>query len=315
MNRRFHLIFMNIDKKTIKVPVKIRNHVIADLWCDKLKKFLQNKEGYIETRWSAFQLKRTSLPILIQKLQRCVDGINQSWLNTEYGYKIEIDKIPEDYPATVHNIIHHHFEILMGQTWKPSKWYYKVVMDKKDEKLFRFIRGLNDLSHEIEEYKVSTRYPHLHTNFICPSNPIVKVDLPQECENYFELGNRAGAVYLQYAQLGKTWPEVIYDEDDQIFEENISPLRLLSGEFSICFKGDEDEITQEEYLQELIPKLLEYGKDPTDKSLRLGRLPVADLEYDCLSNLVDLIENGYDQLYSIEMDDVVKVFPSYFDNY
>ena len=313
MEKRLYLTFIDNDNKTIRVPVKTRNHVIAHLWYDMLGNFLQHKEGYIETRWSGFKLKRTSLPILIEKLQRCVDGINQSWLNTEYGYKIEVDRIPEDYPTEVHNIIHHHFEILMGQSWNHSEWYHRVLTYKKDEKIFKFIRGLNDVSHEIEEYKNSNRFPHLHTTFMSPNNPIIKVDLAQECEDYFELGHTEGVIYLQYCQLGKTWPEVIHDEDVEIFEENISPLRLLSGEFSICFKGDK--ISQENHLQGLIPKLLEHGKDPTDKSLRLGRLPVADLEYDSIPKLINLIENGYDQLHSIEMDDVIKILPPYFDGY
>jgi hypothetical protein len=313
MEKRLYLTFIDTDNKTIKVPVKTRNHAIADLWYKMLKDFVQDKKGYIETRWSGFQLKRTSLPILISKLQRCVDGINQSWLNTEFGYKIEIDKIPEDYPVTVHNIIHHHFEILMGQTWKPSIWYHRVLRYKKDEKVFKFIRGLNDISHEIEEYKGSDRFPHLHTMFAGQNHSTIKVDLPQEAENYFELGHKEGAVYLQYCQLGKTWPEVIYDEDDEIFEENISPLRFISGEFSISFKGCGE--SHEQLLQELIPKLVEYGKDPTDKSLRLGRLPVADLEYDSIPNLINLIEGGYDQLHSIEMDGIVKIIPPYLDKY
>ena len=313
MEKRLYLTFIDNDDKTIRVPAKIRNHPIAELWYSKLKDFVQHKEGYIETRWSGFRLKRTSLPILREKLQRCVDGINRSWLNTEYGYKIEIDRIPEDYTVQIHNIMHHHFEILMGQSWNPSEWYRRVVTDRKDEQVLTFIRGLNDVSHEIEELKVSDRYPNLHTVFACYNNS--KVDLPQECEDYFEMGNKAGGIYLQYCQLGKTWEQAINDEDDEIFEENITPLRYVSGEFSIGFKSDEEETSQEEYLQDLTPALLKYGKDPNDKSLRLGRLPVADLEYDSIPKLINSIEGGYDQLHSIEMDGIIKILPPYFDGY
>lgn len=313
MEKKIYLTFIDYsNNNTVKVPVIVRNHAIADLWYSKLEDFLKTSESYIETRWSAFELKRTSIPILIEKLQRCVDGINKSWLNTEYGYKIEIDRIPEDYPTPVHNIIHHHFEILIGQTWNPSEWFLKVI-DRKDNKVVNFIRGLNDISHEIEEYKVANRFPHLHTTFMSLNEPTTMVDLPQEAEDYFELGNRGGTVYLQYAQLGKTWQEVIYDEDEEIFEGNILPLRVLTGAFSICFK--DDGMSHKQHLDFLIPKLIEYQKNPFDKSLRLGRLPVADLEYNSVSTLVQLIEKGYDQLYSIEVDDIVKVLPPYLDPY
>lgn len=314
MQKRVTLSFTDTQGRKIEVPLLVRNNPIAELWYEKLKQFLLIEEGYVETRFSGFKIQRRNLPILLEKLQRCVDGINNSWLNTDYGYKIEVDRIPSDYPTQVHNIIHHHFEILMGQTWNHSEWYEKVVIERKDPVVFNYMRGLNDLSHEIEELKVTSPFPHLHTTFMLPVGSIIKDELPQEVEDYFELGNHEGAVYLQYAQLGKTWQEVIHDEDEEIFESNISPLRLLSGEFSMCFKGDN--IPHKQHLNYLTPKLKQFGKDPEDKSLRLGRVIVADIDYSqTIPTLVQEIEQGYDQLYSIEIEGVVKTLPPYLDPY
>lgn len=318
MQKRIKLTFVDRQGDSIQPVLIPRTNVIADLWYNKLKNFLPIENGYIETRFSGFKLQRRNLPILIEKLQRCVDGINNSWLNKEYGYKIEVDKIPADYPTQVHNIIHHHFEILMGQTWNPSEWYDLIVNKKKDPEVFTFVRGLNDLSHEIEELKVDKTFPHLHTTFMVEdtfnNQPVEKDELPVEVEDYFELGNHEGVAYLQYAQLGKTWQEVIHDEDEEIFESNISPLRLLSGEFSLCFRGDGFSHTQ--HLNYLTPKLKALGKDPKDKSLRLGRVIVADIEYTKgLPALIYDIENGYDQLYSIEVENQLKVLPPYLDPY
>lgn len=314
MQKKVTLSFTDIQGSTLEVPLIVRNNPIADLWYNKLKQFLDIKEGYVETRWSGFNLQRRSVPILLEKLQRCVDGINNSWLNTDYGYKIEVDRIPTDYPTHVHNIIHHHFELLMGQTWNPSEWYNKVVVERKDLVLFNYIRGLNDLSHEIEELKVTNPFPHIHTTFMLPVGSIKKDELPQEVEDYFELGNHKGVVYLQYAQLGKTWQEVIHDEDEEIFESNISPLRLLSGEFSMCFRGDH--ISHEKHLEYLTPKLKQFGKDPKDKSLRLGRVIIADIAYsEGIPVLVKKIEQGYDQLHSIEVEGIIKTLPPYLDPY
>jgi hypothetical protein len=310
MRKKVKLSFINSNSQQLEVPLVIREHLIADLWYNKLKEFISTPgELQIETRFSGFKISRRSLPVLIEKLQRCVDGINNSWLNTEHGYRIEVDVIPPDYPTQVHNIIHHHFEILMGQTWKPSEWYNKIIT-KRDFALLSLVRGLNDISHEIEEFKVENKFPHLHTTFI-PAP--VRDELPIEAEDYFELGNSEGVVYLQYSQLGKTWVEVVYDEDEEIFESNISPLRLITGEFSMCFKGDG--ISPSDHLNYLAPKLKELGKDPTDKSLRLGRLVVADIEHSEIPKLITEIESGYDQLYSIELEDIIKVFPPYFDPY
>lgn len=318
MNKEVLLNFIDNEGNKIECKLICRPNVISDLWYEKLKKFLLLEKGYIETRFSGFRLKRRSLEILIEKLQRCVDGINNSWLNKEFGYKIEVDRIPPDYPTEVHNKIHHHFEILMGQTWNPSEWYKLVVEDRKDQEVFTCIRGLNDISHEIEEFKVENNFPHMHTTFMIPTSvndePVYKDELPIEVENYFKLGNHEGVAYLQYAQLGKTWQEVIHDEDEEIFESNISPLRLLSGEFSLCFKGDNH--THNQHLAYIAPKLIELGKDPNDKSLRLGRVIVADIQYKFgIKQLVKDIEDRYDQLYSIQIEDTLKILPPYLDPY
>ena len=315
MQKRIILTFINEQGDKIQPVLLTRPTLIADLWYKKLKNFISTESGYIETRFSGFRLKRRNVQILIDKLQRCVDGINNSWLNKEHNYKIEVDRIPLDYPTQVHNIIHHHFEILMGQTWNPSKWYNLVINERKDQELFTFIRGLNDISHEIEELKVKNTYPHLHTTFIADNNSsIIKEELPIEVEDYFELGNHEGVAYLQYAQLGKTWPEVIHDGDEEIFENNISPLRLLSGEFSLCFKGDNT--THAQHLRSITYKLKKLGKDPNDKSLRLGRVIVADIEYTTsMVQLIRDIETSYDQLYSIELENTIKILPPYLDPY
>lgn len=318
MSKEVILNFIDSEDNKIECKLVCRPNIISDLWYKKLKDFLLIENGYVETRFSGFRLKRRSLEILIEKLQRCVDGINNSWLNKEFGYKIEVDRIPSDYPTEVHNIIHHHFEILMGQTWNPSEWYKLVVDDRKDQEVFTYIRGLNDISHEIEEFKVRNNYPHLHTTFMVSFNdndqPVTKEELPIEVEDYFQLGNHEGVAYLQYAQLGKTWQEVVHDEDEEIFESNISPLRLLSGEFSLCFKGDN--ISHSKHLAHISPKLRELGKDPEDKSLRLGRVIVADIYYTAgVKQLVKDIEDRYDQLYSIEIENQLKILPPYLDPY
>ena len=76
---------------------------------------------------------------------------------------------------------------------------------RKDWELIDAVRGLNDLSHELEASNIGK--PFLCTTFWDPKG-IQKDDLPIEVEDYFKLNLEFGAVYLHYAQLGKTWQEV-----------------------------------------------------------------------------------------------------------
>ena len=108
------------DKKLVSeysLSFEVQQHLIAELWFDKLKDLLSDSTWKLETRWAAFKLPSRNPKILVEKLKRCVEAINNSdWFDYHI---IESDMITEDYPMEVHNIIHHHFETLIGQVWKP----------------------------------------------------------------------------------------------------------------------------------------------------------------------------------------------------
>ena len=257
---------------------KIENNPIATLWIKKLQKTF-NDDFILETRWCGFPLRRKSFNYLLTQLKSCIDIINDSFLNKKYGYYI--DPISDNYTTDEHNRIHHHFEILMGQTLNTSD-YYKEIFDKNDINLINAIRGLNDLSHEIEESKMNM--PHLITCFV--GDNIEKEELPIEVENYFMLGNFFGYIFLHYAQVGKSWIDFLFDDDKEIDHSTIKPLQIISGEFDICFgenvnpitfqKGDEEK-NEKIFKRLLSSKLEKYGKNIDDKKLRLGRVKVAEI--------------------------------------
>ena len=301
------IFFMAPDNTLYPLEFEVENNVIAKLWVKKLKKFLRSKSK-LETRWTGFNLDRRSPQILLQKLDNCIKKINSSWLATEYDYKIEVET-PKEYNTELHNIVHHHFEILMGQVWNKSKWYL-LMEQREDWDLINAVRGLNDLSHELEA--VSVGKPFLCTTF-WDVNGIQKDDLPIEVEDYFQLNLEFGAVYLHYAQLGKTWQEVCWDDDDHIFEENISPFCLLSGEFDVSFGADV--LTHEQLVETIKPKLESMGRDVDDKSLRLGRVKVAQLTTNKKQREILSILKKYDQIGYIELDGYSRAFEPYDDPY
>jgi hypothetical protein len=305
--KKVYLEFVNNKKEKIEVSISVAQTPIGELWYEKIKEFIV-MEGWAETRWSGFNLQRRALPILIEKLERCIKKINESWLNTKYEYSIEIDKIPLDYPDEIHNIICSHYATLMGKSEIPSTWY-ELILDEEDIGLITAIRGLNDLSYEIIDKKNKNPYPHLFFLFNKGKEAVKAVELPAEAENYFELGNKANTVYLAYTQVGNTWLDVIYNKASI---DTVEPLKTITGAFTLCFRGDGTR--HQGHLLRIKPELKKLGLDPQDKSLRLGRIPVATIDETNPDWLIAKLEE-YDQVSGLRVENVKLNLEPYLDPY
>jgi hypothetical protein len=320
MKKTFTIDFGKFDENRLvseySLDFEVQENPIAELWYDMLNGLLKDETWKLETRWGAFKLPTRHPKILVDKLKRCVETINNSdWF--EY-HIIESDMITEDYPMEVHNIIHHHFETLIGQVWRPSE-YWNRICERQDWDLINAVRGLNDLSHEIEEWNMRGDAT-IYTTFMNGVSPIQKVELPKEADEWFTLDGAFGRGYLHYAQLGKTWQEVCIDDDDQIEPGNISEHRLLSGEFDLQFSLFDR--THEGMIEAfgMRDKLAKFERTPEDKSLRLGYCPVFDIKgqnkFSTLDkeNIIDGIRN-HPQIIRMKFSDVGRAFTPYYDPY
>ncbi len=159
----------------------------------------------------------------------------------ETGFSITEEEITGDLSQQDLNRLHHYFEQLMGQAWNLSEYYLSA-----EKRIRKSTRDLNFLVHEYEFLKTSfekqkrsglyhalTIVSFLHdggTNI-----PIEKADLP-----YFTLSNSFGSVKAHYAQTGKNHYDAWRDGDQEIFGNNISGLRALSGEFVINWLNSQE---------------------------------------------------------------------------
>jgi hypothetical protein len=100
------------------------------------------------------------------------------------------------------------------------------------------------------------------------------MDIKDKFEDLFTMDTAFGDMTLHYTQIGKTWLEVCLDKDEDIFDPAIQPLWKLSGSFNIMFH----DVNSEDLKKEVYEHLKKLGKDPNDKSLRLGLIPVAKLD-------------------------------------
>ena len=276
MEKIITLTFENTNNEYYDLKFKTDANLpkpVFDLWYKKFVQFINDSSSRVQTRYSAFDLPGRDRKFLVNKLESVIHTINTSWLGTEYGYHIEDTTIPEDYPVEVHNRVHHHFEMLIGQLWDHSNWW-KLVMDRGDLELGQTICCLNEITHELEESTDGTP-PHIHMLFVFDKGEYSELDneeLPHEVSQTLRVGSIPGGIYINYSQTGKTIMEVLNDDDEEIFEDNITTHRLCNGSISISLGGTinskEDEVV---LLNRYKVKAEERGIDLSKPEFKLGR--------------------------------------------
>jgi hypothetical protein len=272
----------------------IKNHPIEKVFC------LQGWQTNVDST------KGRSLEYLCQRLNESIFIINKDlnakgyeFINLNFDVQsMKNSKISQD----MLNQIHHHFELLIGQVWNPSKWY-----ELADEKTRTAIRNLNNLCHEIERLlktienpflgfgvNVGLNGPDFSGNYFAEK---IKKEITMEEYNYFSNKLDWGDCVLYYSQLGKRHIEAFNDKDECINDENISGYKFITGEFVLCFR------TENAYPKRFYSWLEEKGFDPNDKTLGLGYPTVAKLDISSSRFEIDRELRKRDDLYSIELFD------------
>ena len=143
------------------------------------------------------------------------------------------------------NKLHHHFEILIGQTWSMSNWYE----NKMDNYTRWATHCLNNACHEIELYvegvtskEESFGWTGISFNTfswdgVQRKQKIVYDYEDEHIKDWQNQGIKWGALVPYYSQLGKTLREVFDDGDEYIDDGNISQHCLMTGEVQICLTG------------------------------------------------------------------------------
>ena len=264
---KIKITFENEQKEELELFWELEKNKIVFLWLKKILKIFKY-DFHLKSRWSGFQIENRKNEFLLKRLKKCIEIINAcDYIN----YKIPPLDV-EEHNVDLHNLYHHHFEILMGKTWQPSS-FIKEAQKKDDQLLMSAISGLNELSHEIIDSKVD--FPNI-TNIIL-SNKINNSFLPDYADNYFTLENFFGAIYLHYSQIGKNWLDFLMDNDDVISKKDVETLKNFNGEFDICFMknifiGSEDYKKLFFFIKE---KLENINENIENKKLRLGRILIA----------------------------------------
>ncbi|OUR95355.1 hypothetical protein A9Q84_16085 [Halobacteriovorax marinus] len=255
--------------KTKVLKWNIEQHPAALLWLKLLKNYLIQSQS-IHTRFNGFIHGYRDKDFLTLKLNNCIEIINKWDFYKEVIPHLKAEEFSQKYS----NIIHHHFEILMGPVEDLSK-YYKLA----DDLTRRAICGLNHYIHDLETIHRAQELGLIDKNsttagVVTEFYDARKYIIPEPFLDFFTTDLEFGDLCLHYSQIGKTWLEVFLDGDEEIHIESILPHKYITGEFDIFFG---ESIYTKDDKEKLKNFLNNYGKDIADPKLALGYMPVAKL--------------------------------------
>lgn len=258
-----------------KLKFKVNTTSIADLWRKSMlenflldtayagthlldKKFMF--KGFVTTPKDRFPLR--SLSRMCDEMNFAIYHVNERMAS--YGYPridlyFTVEKLLGPEYRDIMNDIHHHFEVLMGQSWAPSKWYKLLQqgdsLDALESQIARWAIGeLNYCCHEIEStieainHKrewgvghsacIGLSYSNQHHDQKIFKNYTKYYNITLEhYKEYVPTIAQFGTVTPFYSQLGKTPKEAFDDGDDYIEKENITPEVYMRGETNIFWMG------------------------------------------------------------------------------
>jgi hypothetical protein len=318
--KKFRMTLRNtLNGQQQSIQWQLKDNLIAQKWAranhyDYLVAECIAEKNYMLQHWEyqADNPNARSIPALCAELNRYVAIINEYFdgsSDRRVNYHITQYFDPATLDQNILNEIHHHFEVLIGQVWNVSEYFKKA-----DFKTNFAIRQLNNLCHEME----SLRKPGIEHNALYWSAYIYFPFIPgkrykfveSDYDNFIRTKN-FGDLLLHYAQLGKTPLEAWNGRDEVVFDENITGLRYLSGEFVITFGADlSKEFQLERHTKDdeaFFPWLRGRGQDPESKFTGVGNICIGDLIRSDFPGqtaneiMKDLFK--YDDIYKLELLD------------
>ena len=318
----------NLEPYTIKFDIKQTE--LGQHWLRLLIKNLFENDHPIEktyclqgwqTTWDSTYSRNVG--VLCNKLNTAIEIINKDMIPKGYpaiDLQFSVEKLKTNVFRDLMNVVHHHFEILIGQVWNVSPWY-KLASDETRTA----IRMLNNYCHEIEKnvenikantvlFKMSpfhlSSYVTVGLNGLDPTGDYYvdefgiwkgqKDQLTLKEFNAFQDRYKWGDIQLFYSQLGKSHVETWFDQDDHIDRENISSYQFVTGEFVVHFISTETQVFNDDFKN----WLKKNDFDINDKSLGIGYPVVAEIDKQGQTPANILKEmRARDDLFAISIED------------
>lgn len=274
----FDLVFTNHQTRESRpVRFNIEQHSLGQRWAAMLKDLLlaeaHLEKNYLFHGWCKGE---RNLKFLCAEMNEQIKIVNKYFSSQPPKLYYHISQVFDEATVNQHelNLIHHDFELLMGQVWDLSKFFLAASSEVKHA-----IRQINNLCHEMEAFlhsQASYSQGYCNAYMIASMFPKTTQNLLAEDRQHFKIFNDFGVVHLHYAQTGKTHLEAFFSNDDIVHDKNITGLRYLSGEFDIFFGDYDDPTYREEFKNKFFQWLQERGVNPAEHNL--GFAPIAHLD-------------------------------------
>jgi hypothetical protein len=318
--KKFRLTFRNTQTNAQQsIAWNLKDNLLTQKWArcnqfDYLEEECIAEKNYMLQHWEYDNdnPNARSVSALCNEMNRYVAIINNYFngsSDVRVNYHITQYFDPVTLDQNILNEIHHHFEVLIGQVWNVSDYFKKADLPTSFA-----IRQLNNLCHEMESLrrpKVSDGQSYWNVYIYFPFIPGRRYKFVESDFDHFTRTREYGDLLLHYAQLGKTPLEAWQGSDEVIFDENITGLRYLSGEFVISFGPDVPKELQlssiEKLDQKFFPWLESRGQDPRSKFTGVGTICIGSFDRTLFPGktaeeiMLELFK--YDDVYRLELLD------------
>lgn len=285
----------------MEVSIKLDQHPAVDLWLDRFKYELKSK-AFLKKEHLFMGESVLTVEEMIDKINSTLDTISKYDFVENSNKHFSVSKNPdiserlslEDFKHGPNNkkmnTIHNYFPILSGPAHNTSNYMYIATPEVRAA-----ICRLNLEVHELHTVLQQTGDGRIHVNVSWHRAPKNLEKLPSVFDELFRTDVKFGDVLLGYPQIGKTHFEAFVEEDEELDDEHVEPIKLLSGDCLLRLSPDMGQGTINDFNNWIINQ----GLDINDKSLRLG--------FAKLGSVVDIDHDFVKQHIQGKFDDVDKI--------
>ena len=129
------------------------------------------------------------------------------------------------------NYLHNIFEVYHGLLDQQNTAWWR----RAPKTVRKALQDLNIAVHRCETILAGGKPRFVCTWFGMPKEKELTVE---QMHSYGELETRWGGVYLNYVEIGKTFSELVNDDDEFISDEAFKPFKHYSADFVVKFYDD-----------------------------------------------------------------------------
>lgn len=255
----------------ITIPYRLIKHSVTYRWMQKVLLAQSQYKIDDQSRFYGFGSVESQAADALNKINACIATINT--------HEQIIDRTMTDVSdQDTLNYLHHIFEVYHGLLDCQTHPYY--VAAPSDVK--QALADLNVLVHRCESIQRGADPRHVVTWYGLPKTSVLRPgDYVLFTDEY-----KFGTVYLNYVEIGKTFEDLCFDQDQYIADEAFKPFRHYSADFTVKFCNRDARLLEQRraIMTEYFTKHSEFfgqrGLGWGHNYLKPGLIPLAEIDTD-----------------------------------